>query len=172
MTLSVQTQSDAINIQTLRSNFGDGLFEERRDVDRMVGYQLQGWILSSTPSQSLSDANGWALQAALRVKNVLPFMESWRRHISNAGAPGDFEHISETFDGVFQLIEMGGPEYLNFGGLDSANINAEHLVTALRASFRWKSQIKGWREAVVVARRALILKNADDIDRCLAGLEN
>lgn len=171
MTLSAQIQSDVINVQTLRSNFGDGLFEERRDVDRMVGYQLHGWVVSNTPTQSLSDANGWTLQVVSRVKNILPLIGAWRRHVLNIAAPVDFEHISETFDGVFQLIEMGGPEYLNMGGLDAAIVNAEHLVTALRASFRWKSQVSGWNEAVVVARRALTLANAEDIDRCLAGLE-
>lgn len=172
MTLSVQIQSDVINVQTLRSNFGDGLFEERRDVDRMVGYQLQGWFVSNTPTQSLSDANGWGLQVALRAKNVLPLIGAWRRHVLNVKAPVDFERISETFDGVFQLIEIGGSEYLNMNGLDAEIVNAAHLVTALRASFRWRSQIAGWGEAVVVARHALMLANAEDIDRCLSGLEN
>lgn len=169
--LSTQARSDVVNVQTLRSNYGGASFSEFRDVDRMASSGILKWTIPPAAATSVSDAASVQLQRALRLKYLMPLRDAWRKHVVAVEAPVDFEHIGETFDGVFNLIEAGGPQELDMSGLDPRSTNGEHLVAALRAAYRWREEVRGWPEARDVARLALRRANHGDVELCLAGLE-
>lgn len=166
-----QPPSDAIGVQTIQSRFGGASLVEWRDLDRIAAQSLPGWIISTATTQSLSDAAGWKVQEAIKAKAFVALASAWKRHVLNPSAPVDFGHVAETFDSILALIEHSGPRSLDMTGLDPASVNGELLVSALRASFRWRDQVIGWSDAVTIARMALEITKEANVELCLAGLE-
>jgi len=169
--LSAQTRFDVINVQTLQSPFGSETFSDYRDVIRLASSGLCQWINPINSLISVSDAAGWQQQKVIKENSLTPLRNAWRKHVVDVTAPINFEHIGETIDGVYNLIEIGGPGELDMSGLDSQATNGEHLVAALRAAYRWRNEVPSWSEARDVARCALLRERHADVELCLAGLE-
>lgn len=169
--LLAQQQSDTVGIPVFHGGSNGFGLVEWCDLDRFAAVVPVGWFVSPPTTPSFSSGAAWAVQEALKTKTVFALTASWKRLVLDRKAPVDFPHVSTIFDSVLRLIQTSGPGQMNMANLDAAEVNGELLVSALRASFRWRAEVIGWGDAVSVARKALEMANHKDIDLCLAGLE-
>jgi hypothetical protein len=84
-----------------------------------------------------------------------PHPKPWQRYLSNPAASGDVDALSETARSVFETLAKYGPTGVGLVNLDPTRTHGEHLATVLRATFKWRSQVPGWNEALSVAAEAL-----------------
>lgn len=169
--LLARQQSDTVGIAVIRGKASNAELVEWCDLDRFAMGGPSGWFASSSTIQSFSSGSAWTVQEVLKTKTAVVLTTGWKRYVFDPRAPVDFPRISAIFDSVLRLIQTSGPSNLNMENMHPGEVNGELLVSALRASFRWREEIPGWKAAVQVAREALKIANHENIDLCLAGLE-
>lgn len=169
--LLAQRRSDTVGIPVLKGRANQAALIAWCDLDRFAAASPSGWFASPATAQSSSSGAAWAVQEALKTKAAFTLTAGWKRLVLDRSAPVDFTHVSAIFDSVICLIQVSGPRHVNMAGLNAAEVNGELLVSALRASFRWRHEVTGWSEAVAVAREALAAAKHGEIDLCLSGLE-
>jgi hypothetical protein len=169
--LLAQKQSDTVGIPVLKGSANHAALIEWCDLDRFAAAGPSGWFASPATTQSSSSGDAWSVQEALKTKAAFTLTTGWKRLVLDRSAPVDFPRVSAIFDSVICLIQVSGPSHVNMDGLNAAEVNGELLVSALRASFRWRHEVVGWSEAVAVARDALALAKHGEIDLCMSGLE-
>jgi hypothetical protein len=96
--------------------------------------------------------------------------KAWQRHVLNPAAPADVDAISETVAAVFDALAAYGPTGVSLLNLAAADVQGEHLAATLRASYRLRDKVPGWKDALIVADEAL-RRNGMDPDDALVGLK-
>ena len=93
----------------------------------------------------------------------------WKMNLNNPAADVDVDSISNTVESIFSFLEDNGPSAVDLRGLNAESVNGEHLATVLRITAFYRDDIKGWKEALGIARKALEFVEIDPED-ALAGL--
>jgi hypothetical protein len=93
----------------------------------------------------------------------------WQRHVLNPAAPPGVDALTETVRSVYNTLAAYGPAGLSLADLTFDTVQGEHLAALLRATFRLRTQISGWRHALFVAEAALRREGVDPND-ALVGL--
>jgi hypothetical protein len=124
-------------------------------------------------SQGISGISNFAAAffQAMQTKDIAiaELSQVWKRHLVDSHAISDVDALSETVEGVFEVISRFGPSAINLKHLDPNSIQGEHLAAVLRATAPWQEQTPGWNEAVQIAEMALRKSGIDPHD-ALVGL--
>lgn len=96
-------------------------------------------------------------------------MEKYKEFVLDKNADTSVDGLMNTADAVLQFVETNDLEDFDFTGFQANHVNTEHLATLLRMTFRWSMKIKGWDEALIVARDAAVI-NGYDPDDILYGM--
>lgn len=94
---------------------------------------------------------------------------TWQHYLLDPAAPATVAAISETIAAAYKTLSIYGPTGLSLLKLRADSVQGEHLAAVLRASFRLRNQIPGWKPALEVARTALLRQGIDPAD-ALVGL--
>ena len=154
-------KSNFMTALTALSVAGFGNYYVAYDADRLAENNIRGWAIPNPKPLSASDAASGELFEAQKEKLIATLKFRWRANIENQTVAEDFESVFETFHGVFHLIDVAGPMALDMSGFLPETTNGPQLVAALRASYSWRDEIAGWKDALQTARLALESSNLD-----------
>lgn len=96
-------------------------------------------------------------------------MNKWLTYINDESSNTDVDHISETVDWIFDVLEKEGLNGIDFKLVSPLQCNAEHLSTALRATWSFHQQINSWSHGLELAKKACI-RQGIDLNDALFGL--
>lgn len=85
----------------------------------------------------------------------------WQELMLNPSASTTVDTMTKLIESVFDTLSSDGTKKIDLRNLDSKNVNAELLACVLRATFRCKNEIKGWDEAIWVAKAACASQGID-----------
>jgi len=134
---------------------------------------------SATPSPSSLDLRKAAFQFVVTHTNARPEERAaelvkktrlWMRFLTAPSISAEIDDLTLTAEGVLDVISDIGPSGLDFFSHVRVDaVQPEHLATALRTSYTWREEIRGWWHALEVARAALA-KRGIDPDEVLYGM--
>lgn len=97
-----------------------------------------------------------------------PF-QSWARAVLDPKSSTSIDAIADTVARTMGFVSKAGPQGLDLTSLSPDVVQGEHLAAVLRCTFKYRSAIRGWTAALLVARQALQAQGAD-ADDALFGL--
>lgn len=124
----------------------------------------------SLATGAVNDELRLASERARRIAGLREFAARWEFYLYDVNASVDVDDISETVEAVLDAISQYGLGSLNFSGLNSKQVNGEHLAAMLRTTFTWRNQIEGWQQGMETASLAL-KRSGLDPDEVLLGLK-
>jgi hypothetical protein len=92
---------------------------------------------------------------ALAREQVETAAQAWRTGLFDLSAPYNADGLTPTVMGTYRFLMSFGPRAIDLRGLNVHAVNGMHLATILRSTYSWRGEIPGWREAVIVACKAL-----------------
>ena len=148
----------------------ESYFKPFYDGRQLDSARVNGWDVPVAPPPSANDARYQNEQEHQKLARLGRLLGDWKKYILHPDAECDFEQLAHTFNSVSDLLEEAGPGALNMVSLSARPINSQHLVVALRASFRWRSEVPGWQEARDTAKRELQESGVENLKLVFAGL--
>lgn len=123
---------------------------------------LLGVLVSETGKFLVSPLAVTRLEAAPVAKLDAPRIDaSWKKFVFDPKARTDVDAISETVSDLVDALDSTGLESLDLSGLNPAAVSGEHLAAVLRITYAGRAKVKGWGDAVRVAREALQSEGLD-----------
>jgi hypothetical protein len=94
----------------------------------------------------------------------------WHVNLFDRYASNDALALSKTTKPLIRALLKGGPESIDLRNLDINKVNGMHLAVILRATSSKRDSVPGWREALTLARAALLRDNIN-ANNALIGLK-
>jgi hypothetical protein len=96
---------------------------------------------------------------------------AWRVGLYDMEAGSGPAELDQTVSALFRVLLRFGPGRVDLRDLPTGRTNAMHLTAVLGATFYCRGEVRGWNEALDVARAELIREGIDP-DDALAGLDD
>ncbi|MBE3025971.1 hypothetical protein [Janthinobacterium sp. GW458P] len=97
------------------------------------------------------------------------FTSEWKKGVLDPDAEVSANALTRTARPVFRAMLELGDWAVDLSGLDPKQVSAIHLAVILRATLRRKEKVKGWSDALRVARESLAQSGVDE-RKILSGL--
>lgn len=104
------------------------------------------------------------LKAYVRSTHEAATYTKLRTLISTENSHADVDSLTVTAEAALDAVSEFGPDIIPAGDLSGLQIHGEHLATLLRATYVWREQIPGWRDALDTARQSLTAQGVDPDD--------
>jgi len=95
---------------------------------------------------------------------------AWRKGMFDLDLGSEPVELDQTVSALFRVLLRFGPTQVDLRDLPSTRVNAMHLTAVLGATYHCRDDVRGWREALTVAREALVREGIDP-DDALGGLD-
>lgn len=171
MLLARDSDTDFCRFDTLPSPSGLGAYIKAVAIKQLDDVAVHGHkLLSQFVTRGTSCSNEDRLIGAIiKVRRHDTSIHKWKDFVMAPGSPVDVDSLTDTVDGVLDVIEDFGPEFISLHGLSAEKVNGEHLAALLRASSTWQTAVPGWDEALEVAKESL-LRSGQDPEDALYGM--
>lgn len=171
--LSALNLRDYEPLQAVRARQSHRLYESRLAVRQFITAQLTNtgadWVVMYQRGTTDSLERAYLVEEVMDVPARFSITHKWQRNVLNPQARTDVDDLSDTVDAVYEGIGIFGPTFISLENLDPHHVQGEHLAATLRATFPWREEVRGWDNALMVARTALTNVGADP-DDALYGL--
>lgn len=96
--------------------------------------------------------------------------ESWRQLIALLESDDEsVDFLTQIAEMALETIQMDGLSSVSMAGLQCQAVRPVPLATLLRTTYTWREVLKGWDEALELARRLLVARG-DDPEDALYGM--
>jgi len=91
-------------------------------------------------------------------------IEKYKIFVVDKNADDSVDALTETASSLLDYLGTHRIEDIDFTGFKVNEVNPQHLCVILRLTYIWSSKIKGWDEALSVAKEASLKNNFEPSD--------
>lgn len=137
--------------------------------------EVSGWLESYPPhAMGLfvkigATADNFTIPATLKEQTLEEMNAKWQKNLFNPELDHNAKDLIKTVKPLMAVLMKHGTQAINLENLMPEKVNGMHLAVILRSTAEKRNEVKGWAEALEVARQALTSQKIDP-NEALIGL--